>query len=180
MADKTTYKDRTRYVGRITDQGLSKSTQKQTPCALIGFEVMREVTGPDETAEVERRFRRTCTIWLTEKTREYAERDLTTLGFVDFWTFEQLNLSHPDCMDLRGREIEFFCKHEAGNDGNVYERWSVALQGGSALEFQPVERAEVRGLDALFGKGKRPRTPAPVATAPNAHGAAIDDDDLPF
>jgi hypothetical protein len=179
------YADKTRYLGRIVNQGLSQSREKKTPCAIIRFEVLGRVTGPGTEEAVEHNYERDCTIWLTEKTLEFAERDLNNLGFGDFYTLEQINLTHPDCINLTGKEVEFYCQHEAAKDGSgkVYERWSVALQGGKStpLEFSPVERPEVRRLDALFAKGKKTTKPMPVAvTAKNAHGAEIDDGDVPF
>ena len=177
------YADKARYVGCITNQGLSKSQQKGTPCAVIEFQVMARVTGPSSVEDVPNKYKRTATIWLTEKTQEYAERDLANLGFVDFYTVEQLNLGHEDCIDLRGREVDFYCRHEASQngDGKVYERWSVALQGERELEIIAVEKPEVRRLDALFAKGKKPtEKPVPVAQRQADFAPGITDDDVPF
>ena len=59
-----------------------------------------------------------------------------------------------------------------------------AFEPEVAAEYLPVERAEVRRLDALFAKGKKPaaRQVAGPQAAPvvNAHRVKIDDDDVPF
>lgn len=181
------YQDKGRYVGRIVNQGISKSREKGTPCVVIEFNVLAQVTGPNTEVEVANQYKRTCTIWLTERTQEFATRDLANLGFTDFYTLDQINLGHPDMIDLRGREVHFYCRHEAARDGSgkIYENWSVALQGGdSEVEMLPVERSEVRRLDALFAKGKKSQRPAARVAAskpaPNAHGAVVDDTDVPF
>jgi hypothetical protein len=180
------YQDKGRYVGKIIGQGISKSREKQTPCVLIEFQVIAQCTGPTTEAEVANQYRRTCTIWLTDKTEEYATRDLATLGFKDFYTLDQINVGHPDCINLIGQEAQFYCRHEAARDGSgkIYERWSVAFEPEAPAEYLPVERAEVRRLDALFAKGKKPAArpaadPQP-APAVNAHGVQVDDDDIPF
>ena len=182
------YQDKGRYVGKIINQGISKSREKGTPCALIEFQVVAQVTGPNAEIGVANQYRRTCTIWLTDKTEEYATRDLSSLGFSDFYTLDQLNIGHPDCINLIGHEAEFYCRHEEAKDGSgkVYERWSLALTGYSEVEYLPVDRSEIRRLDALFAKGKKSARPAtPPPTAPqgaivNAHGVEIDDDSIPF
>jgi hypothetical protein len=180
------YQDKGRYVGKIIGQGISKSREKQTPCVVIEFQVVAQITGPTTEVDVTNQYRRTCTIWLTEKTEEYATRDLATLGFTDFYTLDQINIGHPDCISLIGKEAQFYCRHEAAKDGSgkVYERWSVAFTPESEVEYLPVDRSELRRLDALFAKGKKrsasgptvQRTPAPAAT----EGAGITDDDIPF
>lgn len=184
------YYDQGRYWCRITDQALSESKEKKTPCLALTFQVLGRVNEADPDGELERclNYERTCYIYLTEKTMEFAVETLKVLGF-DKPSLKYLDLSVTGACDLRNSEVVMKCGIE-DYQGKSMERWSVYRERG-AMEHAPLEKTKLRQLDALFGKSlkaaaasssKPVEQPEPVSMTvnPNHSITAPETDDVPF
>lgn len=169
-----------RYVGVVTDQGLTKASTGTIQLVLK----IRITEGTQPARDVEQ-YERTLFLAITDKTLPYLVPKLQALGY-NRDSFAYLDKTNPQHQDLAGTKAEFFCKHEPGKDGDLRERWDVCSP--SALDLKPPDVADVRKLDALFGKQlkalkaaapKPAVTPKLAASEPPAVNWGADDD-APF
>ena len=149
-----------RYWGKIVDHSLEK-TKTGKPQIIVRFAVIGAVDPANPEGNListGNPQERTVYRVITEATKPYVEADLERLGF-DGDRLSQLCLTNPDHVDLRGRELAFFCQHEADQNGTMRERWSLAFD--NKREIRPLEAKELRQLDAMFGKALK-KTPVPT------------------
>jgi len=149
-----------RYWGKIVDHSLEK-TKTGKPQIIVRFAVIGAVDPANPEGNListGNPQERTVYRVITEATKPYVEADLERLGF-DGDRLSQLCLTNPDHVDLRGRELAFFCQHEADQNGTMRERWSLAFD--KKREIRPLEAKELRQLDAMFGKALK-KTPVPT------------------
>jgi hypothetical protein len=181
MESKGPFYTEGRYLCEITDQGLSKASTG-TVQIVLRFKV---IEGTQPQHEVTQQYERTAYLSVTDRTMQYLVPKLHALGYTrDSLKF--LNLTEPQCHDLRGQQADFYCKHEVGQQGGMREKWDVASQSESApLELKPPDAKELRQLDMLFGKhlketGSKPAAkPQPVAVQPSGDWTPTDDE-VPF
>lgn len=147
------YYERGVYRCEIIDQGL---TTASTGTPQIFFKI-RVLEGVHPEGPVNGQYERYCFLPITEKTVEYLVPKLEALGYtgdgLDF-----LDLNNPRAHDMRGQESNFFCKHESKDGGVLQEKWDVATGGGGGakdIEVRAVNQAEIRKLNALFGRAKK-------------------------
>lgn len=165
------------YRCQILDHGLTKAGTGTTQIAIK----FRVIEGVQPEGDVDAQYERTAFIPVTERTMEYLPKKLEALGYTRD-SLKYLNLSEPNCHDMRGSEVEFFCKHENDRNGELREKWDVAT-GGSAkpLELKPPAASDVRTLDMLFSKARKESgasAPKPRPAAVPA-GAARTDEEAP-
>ena len=149
-----------RYWGKIVDHSLEK-TKTGKPQIIVRFAVIGAVDPANPEGNListGNPQERTVYRVITEATKPYVEADLERLGF-DGDRLSQLCLTNPDHVDLRGRELAFFCQHEADQNDTMRERWSLAFD--KKREIRPLEAKELRQLDAMFGKALK-KTPVPT------------------
>lgn len=158
-----------RYWGKIVNQQLGKSSN-DNPQIAITFTVIGKINPADPEGELlpcGQNHDRTLFRSITPKTVEWACQDLKRLGFTGE-SFADLDLNSSASCDLRGNEAAFSCVHEE-YDGTLREKWQVASDG---MTVKPLESAEVRKLDAMFGKylKKSNGTPKQPTKAPIVGG----------
>ncbi len=177
-----------RYLGRVTDQLLGKSSKKGTPEIQIRFAILGIVDPADPEGQLIScpPGERTVYLYITANTHEYVVRDLQRLGFTGD-SFSKIDPNVNGFCDLSGAEAEFECRSET-YDGEEREKWSVARD--SALRSTPIDDKDVLKLDALYGsqlkanaraaQEAKPEQPVgtPVETANETPVQATDD--IPF
>jgi|SRR5580700_1124429 hypothetical protein len=188
----STYYAPGRYWGHVTANALGKN-KKDNPQLVIRFEVRGGIDPQDpdgallNTGEI---YERTMYRVITDKTVDWVKKDLQALGF-EGQGFADIT---DNC--FAGKDLVFECKHE-DYEGSTNERWQIA-HGSGALEVKPLEPAEIRKLDALFGSALKKDKPKPAGRAvrptgngaekpadsdimaETTSGAARNNDDLPF
>lgn len=174
-----------RYVGKILNQALGKAGTGN-PQLVIQIKVLGKPDPLDPGSYIPdpHQYERTVYRTITEKTVPYIIEDLKALG-VSIQSWKQLDPSTPGFVDLRGNDADFFCNHEASQDGGVREKWGIAMHA-SEFKVETLEPAKMRELDNLFGKqlkeafkpGAAPKTQAQPAIATMEEG--VSDDDIPF
>lgn len=177
------YENKGRYRCRVTGQGLGKSKEKQTPFFFIKFEPMKLIVGPEQEEDVTRAYERTAIRYMTDKTLDYAIEDMLALGF-EIDAPSQIDLDHPRSHSIVGQIVEMYCQHE-NKDGQDYERWSVAKQGGGGMVVEPIDKSASKALDAMFGSSLKTKRKMADAEKPKprqavASSTALDDDETPF
>jgi hypothetical protein len=166
-----------KYICTVTGQALGE-TSNHNPQFVLRFKVLGTPDPKDANSYIPtaQQYERTHYRAITEKTIEYFVEDLKTLGFTGA-SYSELDPSSSRFFDLRGREVEMYCSHEAGQDGGQRERWGIARQA-TPLEVVPLERSKMRQLDNLFGKHlkglKQASAPQPRGNEPPP--PPIDDD----
>jgi hypothetical protein len=187
MANKPFYEEG-RYLCEITQQAMGKSAQKGTPQFVLRFKVLECLTPQLPVTQYER----TCNLYITEKTIEHFISKLESIGFTGD-SLNQLDPRSAKYHNFVGCEAEMYCKHEQGQDGNMYEKWDIARADfeSKPIDVPLLDPKELRQLDMLFGKqlkGNRAQ-PAPTRSAagssanaapPNSSGFEVSDDDVPF
>jgi hypothetical protein len=176
-----------KYKGVVTDQALGKNTKTGTPQFVLRVRIVAKlIDGNEELCKVQQE--RTIYMYLSEKAAKYTIEKLQGIGFAGS-SIRQLDLSHSDAHDFREQVVELVCNHEDDQNGDEREKWDL-VWGSGGIEITPLDAAEARKLDALFGKSlkagngaappaKRQQQPKPVAVA--AHGNDDpSDDDVPF
>ena len=159
------YYDEGYYKCRIVQQAMGKAGTG-TPQFVLRFTVLEFSDG----SPVAQQYERTCYRYITDKTMQYFERDLETLGFTGT-SLRQLDPSISGYQSFIGNTFEFRSTHEADQKSEVREKWSLALPNGPGREVEvvPVDSATYRQLDAMFGRNKgATRTSAPPAEPPSA------------
>lgn len=165
------------YRCTIISQALGESNTG-TPQFVFRFRIEALVSGDQEFGADEGE--RTCYVYLSEKTMEFAVRDIKSLGF-DKNSLRYLDPKIAGFHDFVGQSVQMYCKHEM-YDGKTREKWNIS--NPTALEVKPVEASKLRDLDNLFGRALKAsgpvkstvRQPQPAAVFANG----ITDDDVPF
>lgn len=156
----STYYEVGKYACRVNSQALG-SANTGTPQFIIRFTVLGTIDQDGEFASANRQYERTSYRAITEKTMPYLLEDLKALR-VEISSFRDLDPNSPNFFDLTGQEVEMWCSHEEGNDGELREKWGVARQGGpkkEAIQSKPLDAAKLRSLDNLFGKALKELAP---------------------
>lgn len=174
-----------RYVCEILNQALG-AAKTGTPQLAIQFKVLGVPDPADPTAYIPdpHQYERTMYKAITEKTIQYVIEDLKNLG-ISIQSLRQLDPSTPNFLDLRGRVADFFCNHEASQNGDgMREKWGVA-RAAAEFKVESLEPSKMRELDNLFGKQlKEAFKPEPQAKPKAAAMATatleMTDDDIPF
>ena len=191
-----------RYYGRVTRQAMGETSNGNAQFVL-SFLILGKVNLADPGGELlacpqgERSIYRA----ITENTIDFVMDDLRALGYTKP-SFKYLDPETPGFVDFTGKELEFFCSHEAdnrdGRSGELREKWGIAR---AKSQVKPLDAKKARGLDALFGKqlkalaadaapstaAPKDRSPATMDEPPVDDGnralqeaAARDEDDCPF
>lgn len=166
-----------RYWGKVTNQKLTQSSTGNSQI-VITFHIVGKVNPNDPDGDLlpcPNEYERSIFRTITEKTIQWVEQDLERLGF-EGESFGQIDLEHPNCCDLRGKELAFSCTHEADNReefaGVLRERWSIATDG-TGPQLKPLDSKAIRKLDAMFGKslkGLKKRTKEALPAEPPPEG----------
>ncbi len=175
-----------RYECEITSQGFRETKTGNTQFVLR-FQVKGRIdpANPDNMFDVtsyERSYYRV----LTDNTIEYFENDMEALG-VEFASFTELDPLNPNHTNLTGRSVDMFCSHEAGQNGDLREKWGIARV---AKPVESIESNHVKALDRLFGKHLKHKPKTAVAARASQPSSSndlevtekdiIDDSDIPF
>jgi hypothetical protein len=174
-----------RYICEIKSQALGEAGTG-TPQFILRFTVMGEVDDDGNVAGVNRSYERTMYRAITEKTIPYLIEDLKALGFRGS-SFRDLDPSSPSFFDLSGQEVEMYCAHEDGTNGER-EKWSVAFAKREAQPVKAVDSKKLRDLDNLFGKHLKELAPKSgggdankrLKPVPVAASTQVADEDVPF
>lgn len=172
--------DQGRYACCITRQGLGEASTG-TPQIILRFKVLEFENGEQVPAQYER----TIYIAITDKTIPYVIEKLKKLGYTRD-SFRFIDTSNQNYHEFRGQQVILFCKHEAGSDNVLREKWDVPQDSAGTFEIKkPLEGKKLRDLDNLFGKQLRDGlrgSSATVGPAPKNRAAdqEITDDDIPF
>jgi len=167
-----------RYWGKITRQHLGQTSTGNAQLVL-SFQVVGKLDPHNPKGELlacpqyeRRKFR-----VITDKTLEYVTQDLDALGWYgNKWS--QFEETDKECVDVRGKELAFSCKHEPKQikdeatgkyvaTSEMREVWSIA-QAGSGPPVKPLDAKTSSKLDAMFGKalkGRKPQEPKPQKPA---------------
>jgi len=179
MASKGPHYDQGIHVGEVLQQGLTKAATGTFQFVLT-IRVLGVADPRDPTSYTPHRnqFQRSIYMAITEKTVEYVVPSLETLGY-EGSTFGALDPGHPEHQSFVGKTFDFLCTHEADQEGNMRERWSVA-RTAKLPELKPLESREMRQLDALFGKALagKGKKKEPVLVPGDA--LEIDESEIPF
>lgn len=159
-----------RYWGKITHQRLGE-TSKGNPQLILSFQVVGKIDPSDPEGALQRcpEYERSIFRTITDKTLDYVIQDMDALGwFGNKWS--QFDEGDRECVDIRGKELAFSCKHEPKqvldeatgkyvNTSEMRETWSIA-QTGSGPPVKPLDKGAMSKLDAMFGKALKGRKPA--------------------
>lgn len=142
-----------KYLCRIVKQSI-QAAQTGTPQVVLEIEPLGQInpSRPGDLMPVDdpgsyfpRMF------WaITEKTIEFVVPKLAKLGY-NHDDFDHLDPEHPEAVQFAGTEIVCECKLETYN-GKTRERWDLPFES----EAIPVEKNELKKLNALFGKHLKP------------------------
>jgi hypothetical protein len=178
----STFYQEGRYKGEVVNQALGKNQRTSTPQFVLRFRVMCMIDG-DRDVSVRQQYERTVYMYLSEKSAPFTIKKLQEAGFSGS-SIRQLDLSHPEAQSFVGQYMEFQCVHEEGKDGEIREKWDLAYKSGNGdIEITPLEPAEARKLDALFGATLKITPAAAPKTAPARPVTTTDpisNDDIPF
>tara|TARA_Y100001963_G_scaffold151549_1_gene234590 strand:- start:101 stop:646 length:546 start_codon:yes stop_codon:yes gene_type:complete len=177
------YADGAAYRCTVTNQVLTKSKEKGTPCLLLTVvpNVFLAANGDEEDLGLNEQFCRLIYIYITEKTIDYALEDLARLGFSGN-KFSQLNPDNDDHHSFVGDVVECYCKHET-YEGETRERWRLSSrQRAEALDDKQLSELDVlfgKQMKSRFGNGSSTKRRAKQQNA-TAAAAQANDDDAPF
>jgi hypothetical protein len=193
---KGAFYDEGNYVAEVTGQGLGKA-KTGTLNFVLGVKILGTPSQDGGIDGVKQRYNRTIYMYFTDATIPFVVETLRALGYTQ-GSFGPLDPGHPQHQSFVGQQIDVYCKHEIGQDGEVREKWSVS-RGLPAVVTEPLNAKEVRELDALFGKAlkasaapgkgnskkqvkaeKPDRDQPPVEAYVDADGTEISDEDIPF
>lgn len=141
-----------RYWVRATSQAFGASRNKGTPEFALRFVVKGRVNPENQDGDLIRCGvnERTLYLYFTEGSAEYAIDDLARIGF-DKSSLRFLDPSVQNFHSFAGTEFEAFCEHEE-YQGQTKERWRIAKPRQPLQCDKPLDAADVRKLDTLFGK----------------------------
>jgi hypothetical protein len=168
-----------RYVGRVVRQELGSSAKKGTPQFAVTFQIIDALDQFGTSVGVHEQYERTVYIYFSknQQAMEISAEALKTLGY------HGSRISELADVDFTGNECELYCKHEE-YEGEPRERWSINTPR-APRESKPVDKSELRKLDALFGKAVKSSGTKPEAQPDSdlnraMQEAAAADDDSPF
>lgn len=170
------------YIGRVVRQELGTSSKKGTPQFSVTFEIVDALDPGGNPIGVTQTYERSVFLYLTEKAMEIALDALKTLGF-NKASLKFLDPNNVGFCDFTGKEVELYCKHEE-YEGDERERWSINSPREAKVS-KPVDSADLRKLDALFGKALKSQAapePQPDSDFNKALQEAgnVDAEDSPF
>ena len=176
------FEDGAVYDCKVLDQGFGKSKNKGTQFFYLTVQPVARVLSDTEVEPEFTQFTRTIERYMTDKTIDYLLEDLESLG----WAGGSLSeLAQNKC--FVGTTIRCACKHESGQDGKVYDKFSIYREF-AGKKVEPLEATDVRRLDSLFGSkvkakfgaarpaAKSAPSPATQTVPPEDGGGS----DLPF
>lgn len=169
------------YVGRVVRQELGASTQKGTPQFVVTFQIVDALDQFGASCGLQTSYERSVYLYLTEKAMDIALGALKVLGF-NKTSLKYLDPDEAGFVDFTDKEVELYCKHEEW-EGEPRERWSINTPR-EPRESKPVDKSDLRKLDALFGKALKAQAAPESQPAPDANKAmqeaATNDSDCPF
>ena len=180
-----------RYGAEVVNQALGKA-KTGTPQFVLKCKILYALVNGEQVG-LRQQYERSIFMYLSENAAKYTIEKLQEIGF-DGSSFRQLDLSHANPCDFRTKQIMLDCKHEEDQNGVARERWDLAWTGSGEIEITPLDAAEIRKLDSLFGKslGGAKSQPKPAQhnraakEEPVTIGASVqynpevNDDDIPF
>lgn len=184
-----TYYARGAYKAEIIGQGLSKSS-KENSQFWIQAKILESIDDPSLAIE---QYDRTIFWSITEGTIDFVVEKLERLGFRGE-SFKQLDPGTANHHSFVGQEVDLFCKLEQ-YEGKEREKWDLSRgTGGGPPNVAPLDDAQARQLDALFGRKLKERfrgsaakpagVPAAQTLAANAkkyeEAVAGSGDEIPF
>ena len=175
--------DRGLYRVRIDNQQLGES-QNGNPQIVLTFTPLGQYDMKDNSLFTCPSEARSAFMTITDNTIDFILETLRHLGFQGN-SFAQLDPDTTGFHDFRGVECDAYCKHDE-YEGKTKEKWNIS-RGKVTLNVKPLEKKDLRALDAKFGK-KLKATPAATngpTKAPPARGqapapAAPVPEDIPF
>jgi hypothetical protein len=183
------------HIGEIKNQALSKAKTGNYQ-VVLGVKILGI---PNEDGSYDpHKFQNARTIYLTitDKTIDFVIPKLEAIGFTGS-SFGQIDPAHAQSVNLVGQQVDLWCKHETGQDGQLREKWDIST-GLKGVQTEALTTKEIRQLDTLFGKALKNKPQSNVSTkqrsAPvkeenvNQEGPpeedssdpGISDDDIPF
>jgi hypothetical protein len=182
MANSGPFYDVGLYVGEFVSQAIGKA-KTGNPQIVFRVKILGTPEVDDTFTPCTQQYERTIYMTLTAGTAAFVSEALERIGFTGT-SFSTLDPSSPEHQSFRGQQVNLWCKHETGQDGQVREKWSISKPPSSTqLDVVALSPKELRQLDALFGAALKGKTAAkPVskpAPKPNVHGVTATDDDLP-
>jgi hypothetical protein len=135
---------------------------------------------------------------LTEKTVEFVVEQLQSIPGFSCDSLDQLDPENPRAIDLKGTQVDLWCKHEKDQKGELRERWNISSP--REIVTEKLNSKEIRQLNTLFGKALKKSAPAPKTAAKSTpvkqqsdeppidsyddvntqEGVEITDEDIPF
>ena len=165
------------HVGEIKQHGIGR-TKTDKPQIVWRVKVLGYPEGENGLIPHRAQYERTIYQVISEKTVPFVTEQLKSIGF-DGEKVSQLDPNHPQHVDMRGMQVNLWCKWEDDLEGEPRERWQFS-RGPQALELPQLSTKETRELDSLFGRNKNAAKPATSAPVQNVHNEEITDDDIPF
>lgn len=174
MANGPFYAEGT-YVGEVISTAMTVA-KTGTPQFAVRFKVLGhpDPKNPENYLTDVQQFERTMYRPITEKTIDYVSEDLQTMGFTGS-SFSDLEKTD----EFNGKLFDFYCKHEVGQDQQRREKWSLS-RGPAEFNPDPLPPAEIRKLDAMFGKNLRKQDKPKVPRPTPINQSEVGDDDLAF
>ena len=134
----------TKYKAQITDWGLSQSKASGTPQIHFIVELMEildRTTGTFQTI-TDGLHQRTVYRYLTEDAFDMTMKALEYLGFTNVDDLGVLQRNHPQAIDLFGKQVDVYCKHETYKN-QLQEKWEFDI-GGGGFKPKEMEDAELK------------------------------------
>jgi hypothetical protein len=151
------------YRIRIIDQCFVESRQG-TPGLSLTFKVIQNLDNPEAPVKS---YKRSLTLWVSEKTRSRVMHQLHQLGY-EGDTFTGVDPDTKGFHSFAETETDAVCAHES-NDRGTFEQWTLASNGGGNKPQKLRDKSILRRLD---GEEVDQGLVAPEAD--------ITDDDVPF
>jgi hypothetical protein len=152
-----------RYRIRILDQCFVESRQS-TPGLSLTFKVIQNL---DNLEAPVKPYKRSLTLWVSEKTRSRVMHQLHQLGY-EGDTFAGVDPDTKGFHNFADTEADAICSHES-TDRGTFERWELASDGNGKPQKLRNKAAVLRRLD---GEEDQALTLAAEA--------GVTDDDIPF
>lgn len=183
------YKHNTNYVGEVVRQKLGQSSNGNAQL-IVTFRIVGEVDPKNPQGDLLscQGYERTVFVTITENTVDWVCDTLEALGFTGT-SYAQFDQDNAGFCDVRGKQVELYCKHEPDykDPTQQREKWNVS-SGKPVMAVKPLDPAGIRKLDALFGKAlKRPKpangnggTPPLTPDVAKQEATAIPEGDIPF
>lgn len=181
-----------RYRGRVKSQAFGQNENTGNYQIALSFELIGKYDNQGQLEPCDPQIR---TVWrvITDNTAERIGQELYALGF-EGTSFAQVDRDKAEeagveFIDLEGVEADLTMRMDTYN-GQARDRWDLAVLGGlGASAGKPVERKQIREVDAKFGKWLKAaakNAPSATKTKPVAAGVGTADNspedgaDIPF